>query len=168
MLARGWPWVLLAICGELTNLLQRIVDKRQPNCAARRASFHCAFLVPPSSQSGDAGDGALACPNWILGAATPCAEPPWPNGQGVGPLIRRLRVRVPQGVLICGYGRAVIARPFAYSLPPPTTRRALGSGASWGALQGPPVTFRVHSGHPGTTSRPKRSSWKRTNEEEHH
>ena len=26
-------------------------------------------------------------------------EPPWPNGQGVGPLIRRLGVRVPQGVL---------------------------------------------------------------------
>ena len=25
-------------------------------------------------------------------------EPPWPNGQGVGPLIRKLRVRVPQGV----------------------------------------------------------------------
>ena len=26
------------------------------------------------------------------------AGPPWPNGQGVGLLIRRLRVRVPQGV----------------------------------------------------------------------
>ena len=26
-------------------------------------------------------------------------KPPWPNGQGVGPLIRRLRARVPQGVL---------------------------------------------------------------------
>ena len=25
--------------------------------------------------------------------------PPWPNGQGVGLLIRRLRVRVPQGML---------------------------------------------------------------------
>ena len=25
-------------------------------------------------------------------------KPPWPNGQGVGLLIRRLRVRVPQGV----------------------------------------------------------------------
>ena len=25
-------------------------------------------------------------------------QPPWPNGQGVGLLIRRLRVRVPQGV----------------------------------------------------------------------
>ena len=30
-----------------------------------------------------------------------CAEPPWPNGQGVGPLIRRLRARVPQGVPTC-------------------------------------------------------------------
>ena len=27
--------------------------------------------------------------------------PPWPNGQGVGLLIRRLRVRVPQGVILC-------------------------------------------------------------------
>ena len=27
--------------------------------------------------------------------------PPWPNGQGVGLLIRRLRVRVPQGVYLC-------------------------------------------------------------------
>ena len=27
-------------------------------------------------------------------------KPPWPNGQGVGPLIRRLRVRVPQGVFL--------------------------------------------------------------------
>ena len=27
-------------------------------------------------------------------------QPPWPNGQGVGLLIRRLRVRVPQGVLL--------------------------------------------------------------------
>ena len=29
----------------------------------------------------------------------PLQGPPWPNGQGVGLLIRRLRVRVPQGVL---------------------------------------------------------------------
>ena len=28
-------------------------------------------------------------------------RPPWPNGQGVGLLIRRLRVRVPQGVILC-------------------------------------------------------------------
>lgn len=28
------------------------------------------------------------------------AGPPWPNGQGVGLLIRRLRARVPQGVLL--------------------------------------------------------------------
>ena len=27
-------------------------------------------------------------------------KPPWPNGQGVGLLIRRLWVRVPQGVQI--------------------------------------------------------------------
>ena len=28
-------------------------------------------------------------------------QPPWPNGQGVGLLIRRLRVLVPQGVIFC-------------------------------------------------------------------
>ena len=28
----------------------------------------------------------------------PPARPPWPNGQGVGPLVRRLWARVPQGV----------------------------------------------------------------------
>jgi hypothetical protein len=28
------------------------------------------------------------------------AKPPWPNGQGVGLLIRRLRARVPQGVAL--------------------------------------------------------------------
>jgi hypothetical protein len=30
-----------------------------------------------------------------------CHVPPWPNGQGVGLLIRRLRVRVPQEVTWC-------------------------------------------------------------------
>ena len=34
------------------------------------------------------------------GAQAAVTGPPWPNGQGVGPLIRRLRVRVPQGVSI--------------------------------------------------------------------
>ena len=33
-----------------------------------------------------------------LSSMSPEAKPPWPNGQGVGPLIRRLRVRVPQEV----------------------------------------------------------------------
>ncbi len=27
-------------------------------------------------------------------------EPPWPNGQGVGPLIRRLWARVPTGAVV--------------------------------------------------------------------
>ncbi len=48
---------------------------------------------------------------WFTRAAAPVTEeqqPPWPNGQGVGLLIGRLRVRVPQGVsfsqrgLLCG------------------------------------------------------------------
>jgi hypothetical protein len=33
-----------------------------------------------------------------IGNGTSSVRPPWPNGQGVGLLIRRLRVRVPQGV----------------------------------------------------------------------
>ena len=35
-----------------------------------------------------------------------CIKPPWPNGQGVGLLIRRLRVRVPQEVLVVSNGAA--------------------------------------------------------------
>ena len=40
---------------------------------------------------------------WLLHMDDSCiclqhSWPPWPNGQGVGPLIRRLWVRVPQGV----------------------------------------------------------------------
>ena len=35
---------------------------------------------------------------WIAAFAQAANKPPWPNGQGVGLLIRRLRVRVPQGV----------------------------------------------------------------------
>jgi hypothetical protein len=35
---------------------------------------------------------------WISAFAQAANKPPWPNGQGVGLLIRRLRVRVPQGV----------------------------------------------------------------------
>ena len=43
----------------------------------------------------------LACghgPYAMTFAFNQYAWPPWPNGQGVGLLIRRLRVRVPQGV----------------------------------------------------------------------
>ena len=32
------------------------------------------------------------------GAQAAVTGPPWPNGQGVGPLIRRLWAQVPQGV----------------------------------------------------------------------
>ena len=46
-------------------------------------------------------------------------KPPWPNGQGVGPLIRRLRVRVPQevrmswiyGFLLLGLGKHGVTFP---------------------------------------------------------
>ena len=39
----------------------------------------------------------------VSGSGRECEEPPWPNGQGVGLLIRRLRVQVPQGVLLHQY-----------------------------------------------------------------
>ena len=38
----------------------------------------------------------------------PMYVPPWPNGQGVGLLIRRLRVRVPQGVSLVGIAHDLI------------------------------------------------------------
>ena len=39
-------------------------------------------------------------------------EPPWPNGQGIGFLIRRLRAQVPQGV-----GAVALDVPARESLP---------------------------------------------------
>ncbi len=52
------------------------------------------------------------------------SQPPWPNGQGVGLLIRRLRVRVPQGVLSFGSQRP-LSTPhlFARYLPSPQLAR---------------------------------------------
>ena len=56
-----------------------------------------------------AGDGQSAIGRlWLLLASISHRTkpmqiwPPWPNGQGVGLLIRRLRARVPQGVLSLG------------------------------------------------------------------
>ena len=54
-------------------------------------------------------------------------KPPWPNGQGVGLLIRRLRARVPQGVPgrnlpVPSYGPASLVR----QLPCASTTRRLG------------------------------------------
>ena len=52
-------------------------------------------------------------------------EPPWPNGQGVELLIRRLRVQVPQGVLLHQYRVAVHgSAPWRTSLV--TRQRVLG------------------------------------------
>ena len=55
--------------------------------------------------------------------AQECAQPkpPWPNGQGVGLLIRRLRVRVPQGV---HYSAQLIPGP-AFTTASHIVRRAL-------------------------------------------
>ena len=44
---------------------------------------------------------AHRCMAYETQCAINCGLPPWPNGQGVGLLIRRLRVRVPQGVPYC-------------------------------------------------------------------
>ena len=41
---------------------------------------------------------AMRAIHWQQGSSM--CWPPWPNGQGVGLLIRRLRVRVPQGVFV--------------------------------------------------------------------
>ena len=53
--------------------------------------------------------------------------PPWPNGQGVGLLIRRLRVRVPQGVLIVSrmIERYFVARSSRHASTCSLTTRAL-------------------------------------------
>ena len=56
-----------------------------------------------------------------------CFKPPWPNGQGVGLLIRRLRVRVPQGVLW--------AASHGLSPPPSSTRRG-SEGARQASILG--------------------------------
>ena len=57
-------------------------------------------------------------------------QPPWPNGQGVGLLIRRLRVRVPQGVLCCAQHPMVLDGQSGHQPPaerpyPPTSEMLL-------------------------------------------
>ena len=64
----------------------------------------CGLLCPRPSRSCqhstveslNSGAGASSS---IRPCELGCQVPPWPNGQGVGPLIRRLRAQVPQGVL---------------------------------------------------------------------
>ena len=63
------------------------------------------------------------------GAQAAVTGPSWANGQGVGPLIRRLRAQVPQGVIFvapgcCGYCR-LLARGHC----------AVQAWAAWGELQ---------------------------------
>ena len=68
---------------------------------------HCATPLAASGLKCAVGSlssraGTLACSKaggfGMISSISPKAKPPWPNGQGVGPLIRRLRVRVPQEV----------------------------------------------------------------------
>ena len=58
---------------------------RRERCARRRA--RCVFDV-------------FGCGH-VFSIVHTTIKPPWPNGQGVGLLIRRLRVRVPQEVCAC-------------------------------------------------------------------
>ena len=83
--------------------------------ASRRAAQHFARIAPGSvfalvlARARAVGlDAPRLAPGCLWGArllrqrlleGVP-PRPPWPNGQGVGPLIRRLRVRVPQGVFV--------------------------------------------------------------------
>ena len=46
-------------------------------------------------------DGARRTTQIMIIVSMTDIVPPWPNGQGVGLLIRRLRVRVPPGVICC-------------------------------------------------------------------
>ena len=75
-------------------------------CASPRTVAECWGLEAAASCAVNWFGYVLQSAASVLGAAAKIpllsastSSPPWPNGQGVGPLIRRLRVRVPQGVL---------------------------------------------------------------------
>ena len=78
---------------------------RQGFVASRRRGFTAERIDAPGSCQ-FARDFLCAwprrdtrCPSFTtLRSSLLDHQPPWPNGQGVGLLIRRLRVRVPQGV----------------------------------------------------------------------
>ena len=71
-------------------------------------SLVCACRSDAATEVGPclarAGGSRQLCARWeaavLSGSCRGNEEPPWPNGQGVGLLIRRLRVQVPQGVLL--------------------------------------------------------------------
>ena len=70
-----------------------------------------------------------------------CHMPPWPNGQGVGLLIRRLRVRVTQGMHYIAYN--FVSRNNC----PPMVSRSLDCKATPRGLEplrAEPNGFRVH------------------------
>ena len=83
---------------------------RQPFCFVRLP--HCPCLSPGHAAVTKLGSGIFKSGTSIM--------PPWPNGQGVGLLIRRLRVRVPQGVTSCPSSRTT-----HLLLYPPRTRGVL-------------------------------------------
>jgi hypothetical protein len=88
-------------------------------------------------------------------SATHQAERPWPNGQGVGLLIRRLRVRVPQGVTdyaahTHGCGHSAALRPSSHRMGDGVsasfiaTWRHLSATPQAGATGAPPRRMAQH------------------------
>ena len=88
-------------------------------CKRRLFDFSCVFRPSSGHLSSDcrpagafqnyrrSGRTCVLSSDLLRELPIPFKEPPWPNGQGVGLLIRRLRARVPQGVFVrnpIGYG----------------------------------------------------------------
>ena len=65
--------------------------------------------------------------------------PPWPNGQGVGLLIRRLRVRVPQGVF-----KYLKLYAYFHFLGDATAIKFKATPRGFEPLRAEPNGFRVH------------------------
>ena len=99
--------LLLQLCGQL--------------CLG--PSRHCQDSIVESLSSG------AGASSWIRTCELGCQVPPWPNGQGVGPLIRRLRAQVPQGVIFVAPGCCEYCRLLARG------HCAVQAWAAWGELQ---------------------------------
>ena len=108
--------------------------------ATRRMGRHRAFSIARSARAWAAG-------HMGRGVRDTHVRPPWPNGQGVGPLIRRLRVRVPQGVLAgeIGVRRSTRRRDGALAFFAKNARVSL-SDAPNTMLQSPRATATAYVG----------------------
>ena len=87
------------------SLLSHEVSKRDPVARRRKAATATSIVIMRNRRTVDKTWSHEEIRNFVT-----VAKPPWPNGQGVGPLIRRLWVRVPQGVsyFLC-HGTRVLA-----------------------------------------------------------